>query len=239
MKFAAITLVVVLAVPAAADEIVLKNGARIEGRVVEAGNEVTVVMDAGTITFKRSQVVKIILSPSVLQEFDEKVKQLKADDKDGRYKLALWAKQRELDNRAKRLLEEIVVLDPDHAGARGELGYVKHDGRWMTEDEKRAAEGFIHFRGAWVKQAEAEAVLQREADRATKYAIESEMVSAQKALLEAQADYERAKAESERVRAQIEKDRHDVLNRSTPAVVVWHVHRVGPGNVRCCCNQKR
>lgn len=236
MRYGAVALSLALALPAAADEITLRNGSVIEGRVVVAGDEVTVVMDAGTITFKRSDIRKITLSPSAIQEFDEKVKSLKADDLDGRFKLAIWAKHRELDNRAKRLLEDNLGVDPNHADTRAELGYVKHDGRWMTQDEVRAAQGFVKFRGAWVKQTEAEEILQREKDRAAKLTIESEIVAAQKALLEAQADYERARAASERIRAQIEKERHDILRRQ---VVVYHVHQVGPCSVGCTCNQKR
>jgi hypothetical protein len=201
------------ALPAAADELVLKNGARIEGRITDAGSVVTVEMDMGTVTFRRSEVAKIVLGPSALQEFDEKVRALKAGDVDGRRKLAVWARQRELTNRSRELLQEILVLDPDHAEARADLGYQKHDGRWMTEAEVRAARGLVHFRGAWVKQSEAEAVLQQEADRAARVALESEMVKAQKEVLAAEADYLRAKAEGERIRAQIEEHRREALWR--------------------------
>lgn len=227
MKSAVFTALFALAaLPAAADELFLKNGSRVEGKIVEAGNTVIVEMDVGTVTFRRSEVARIVLGPSALQEFDDKVRALKADDLDGRHRLALWARQRDLGNRARQLLEDIIVSDPDHAAARAELGYRKHEGRWMTEAEVRAAQGLVLFRGAWVKQSEAQAVLQQEAEREGRLALDSEIVKAQKEVMAAEADYLRAKAEAERIRARIEENRQQAL--WTP--VLWgtvcgpHVH---------------
>ncbi len=242
MKYAAVLLSLAAALPAAADEVHLRNGSKIEGRVSQAGDEVVVVMDIGTVTFKRSEVSRVVLGPSTLQAFEEKVRQLQAADVDGRFKLAMWAKQNELANRAQALFKDVLALDAEHAGARGELGYVKHDGRWLTQDEHRAAQGLVNFRGAWIKQTEAEATLQREADRATDAAREAEVARAQVRLLESEAEYNRARAEVERIRAKAEEEEKR-RERERPSwyapVVIYHVHNVGGRMIRCCCNNRR
>ncbi len=223
MRALAVGLALALALPAFADEVVLRNGSRFEGKVKENGDQVVVVMDFGEIAFNRSDVVKIIPGKSSIQEFDSKVTELKSDEIEGRLKLAMWAKNRDLNNRAKALLEEILVINPDHAGARAELGYTKVEGRWLTADEAKAAQGLVKFRGAWVKQSEAEAVLQREADRSVEAARDMELVTAQRRLLEAEADYVKAKAEGERVRTEIERVKQESARRWVP-IMVWYVN---------------
>lgn len=240
MKIATSVAVLLAAVPAWADEVVLRNGGRFEGRVVEAPGSVTVYMDFGSISFPRSEVALIRSGASVIQEFARREAELRAGDAEARYRLALWAKQHDLTNGMRRLLNETLALDPQHEGARTELGYRRHEGRWLTEEEYRAARGEVLFRGAWIKKTEAEAIEQREADRAASVYLETELLKARTMLLAAEADYARAKAEAERVRADIEREKRLAQERlaAVAYVPVYHVHVVNGKNVPCACKPK-
>lgn len=50
--------------------------------------------------------------------------------------------------------ERILSAQPDHERARRELGFVRHEGKWMTEDEFHAATGHVKFEGRWVTLGE-------------------------------------------------------------------------------------
>src|SRR5262245_22656570 len=166
MRYVAAVAVLAAAAGAArADEVVLRNGARFEGQVHESKDSVTVVMDFGSMTFKKIDVARIDRGPSALAEFDAKIAELKADDLDGRYRLAMWARRKLLDQRATRLLEEILERDPEHAGAREALGYTRHDGRWLTEDQVKIQKGLTYFRGGWTSQEMADEIRRIEAER--------------------------------------------------------------------------
>jgi len=166
MRYVAAMAVLAAAAGAArADEVVLRNGARFEGQVQEGKDTVTVVMDIGTMTFKKIDVAKIDRGPSALSEFDAKLAELKADDLDAQYRLAMWARKKLLDQRATRLLEEILERDPEHARAREALGYIRVDGRWLTEDQVKIQKGLVYFRGGWTSQEMADEIRRIEAER--------------------------------------------------------------------------
>ncbi|MHC4860680.1 MAG: tetratricopeptide repeat protein, partial [Planctomycetota bacterium] len=61
-----------------------------------------------------------------------------------------------LDEKAKGVAEEVVRLDPDHAGARKVLGQRKAAGwGWVPEeDAARLKKGLLPFEGEWRKRAE-------------------------------------------------------------------------------------
>jgi hypothetical protein len=215
MKYAPLALALV-ALPVWGDTVHLRNGATLEGKVVEAGDKVVVEMDFGRVTVSKIDVAKIAYDKSPLQELDEKVKAAKMDDPEAVYKIALWAKDRDLGNRAKELLQRVVELSPDHAGARGALGFRKHEGRWLTDDEYFGAIGMVKFRGAWMKSEEVEKIRLAEAEQQSKAASaasENLIRDAQRRVLEAEADLVKAKAETERVRGEIERVRQELRTK--------------------------
>ena len=203
---AALAFLAAAAGAARADEVVLRNGARFEGHVKESGDTVTVVMDFGSMTFKKIDVARIDRGPSALQEFDAKVAELKATDIEGRYRLGVWAKQKQLDQRARRLFEEILAREPDHAGARAELGYRRAGDRWVSEDEWKAEQGLVHFRGEWMKRETADEIRRIEAERAAEMARISAIESMRIRVVEAEAAAYRAQEEAARARAQADYD---------------------------------
>jgi len=163
---------------AQADEVVLRNGARFEGHVKENDKTVTVVMDFGSVTFKRIDVARIDRGPSPITDFDAKLAEVKAEDLDGRCRLAVWAKQRGLDQRAQQLFEDILARNPNHAGAREGLGYKKVDDRWLSEADYKLEQGLVLFRGEWMSRETADGIRLIEAQRAAeiaRIAVEGEM----------------------------------------------------------------
>ena len=194
----ALAMLAVAAGAARADEVVLRNGARFEGQVVEGKDSVTVVMDFGTMTFKKVDVRRIDRGPSAMSEFDAKAAELKSDDLDGKYKLAMWARQKQLDQRAKGLFEEILARDPEHAGAREALGYRRHEGRWMTEDEINLLNGLVYFRGGWMRREVADEIRRLEVERDNELSRIAALQAARLKEIEAETDAQRRLQDADR-----------------------------------------
>jgi len=57
---------------------------------------------------------------------------------DGQVKLANYCARLKLPDAERAHLTQAVALDPDHAEARGRLGFVRVDGNWLSADELRA-----------------------------------------------------------------------------------------------------
>jgi len=226
---AAAVLAAAMAAPAAADEVVLRNGARFEGKVTESEGSVTVAMDFGSITFKKIDVARIERGSTPLSEFETRLAALRDDDVDGRYRLALWARQKELAGRARRLLEEVVAREPEHEGARLALGYRRHDGRWMMEDEVRRAQGYVLFRGEWVLRETADGLRRFEAERAAELARSEELHQLRQRTLEAEAAALLAREEADRARND---------DYYYPRFVVWRTvsfcHRIPKSHGKKC-----
>ncbi len=220
---AAVAILAAAAGAARADEVVLRNGARFEGQVKESGNTVTVVMDFGSMTFKKMDVARIERGVSALTEFDTKVTALKADDLEGKFTLAVWARNKDLHHRARKLFEEVLLRDPDHAGAREALGYRKHEGRWLTDDEIRIERGLVLFRGEWVKREVAEEIRRADAERAAMQARQAEIDLLRVRAAEAEAAAARAREDAERAR--YSRDYDDYYRRPIyfyPFPRYWH-----------------
>lgn len=162
----------VLAAPSLADTVVLKNGGKLEGTVVnEDSSWIELKTRFGTQRINRKDIKEIIAGKTVAQEFEDKKKKLKLDDLDGHVQLALWAKQNKLRREAKDLWEMVVTLEPNHALANRELGRVEYEGEWYTpadlEKKKEAdyrAKGYVKYEGEWIPKSEAQARARAKAD---------------------------------------------------------------------------
>ena len=131
--------VVCLATPVAfGDKLYLKNGNVLEGKLVRetATHYYFKMKGMGEQPIAKSQVVKVERSKSAFDEYAEKKKALAKDDAEGHYQLGLWCKENGLRNEAKAAFEAAVEIDPDHAGAREELGFVKYEGEWITVERR-------------------------------------------------------------------------------------------------------
>ena len=142
---------------AVADEVVLKNGSKLEGAVKEVGNKVIIDVGSGTITVDRSEVASISRPDDLIREFDQRMASLRPDDADGHFQLYLWARKYEgLKSRSERLLRKTIEIDPNYEQGRRALGYVNHKGAWLTQDELKGALGLVRYDGGWVTAETAE-----------------------------------------------------------------------------------
>jgi hypothetical protein len=170
-------LLVLLAVPLAADEIHLKGGGRLTGEIVEQTAEnITVDIGAGRMTVKMSTVVRIDKSTSPLQEYRTRAAGLAAGDVEGWRELARWASNQGLGTQAREAWTRVTAVVPDDAEANRGLGLVQQDGRWMTEEESYLARGFVKFEGEWMAPGEKQAIL---AERQASEAADAQALAAQ------------------------------------------------------------
>ncbi|MBI3096913.1 MAG: FHA domain-containing protein [Planctomycetes bacterium] len=79
---------------------------------------------------------------------DRKRSSLRTNDAAGLYSLARWCGTYGLPKSRLELLDAVLVLDPDHAFARADLGYVSYAGGWRRVEELRA-EGLGCWNGRW------------------------------------------------------------------------------------------
>lgn len=162
MKHAAL---VVLLVPGlvAADEVLLKSGGRLSGVVVD-WNEERVVLETGPgrLVLPTHAVKRVVPRADPLARYAERARRLDERDIEGWLALGLWAREAGLLTQASDALERVVALDPDNALAQEGLGRVRHDGRWLTPEERYRALGYVPFEGGWVTPAEHEAALREQ-----------------------------------------------------------------------------
>ena len=239
MKVFAPALFCLLALPASADIIRLKNGSTIEGKATVSGDTVVIEMDFGTITVQRADVTKITYDVSPLQELEKKIGETKMDDADAVYKLGIWAKEHELEIRSKELFKRVLTLNADHEKARGELGYRKVESRWLSDEEWHAANGEVRHGGAWMKREEVEKLQQAKEESEGRRRMDNRVADAQAELLKAQAELTRAQADSERTRAEIEKEtlKPRVIYVPMAGGGTVHTHTVYGWTYQCCCSK--
>ncbi len=158
---------ILFAASARGDVFELANGGRIEGRLVESGDgaEKTVVVElagGGKLSIARSQIARVDTKSNVEAEYEKRARS-SPDTVAGHWELAQWCSDHKLRNEARRHLERIVELDPNHEEARGLLGFRKKDGQWMTRDDMMDGRGMVMYEGRYVTRQHVE-LLQREKD---------------------------------------------------------------------------
>ena len=85
--------VVCLCVPVArADVVHMKDGRKLEGKVLEVGEKVRLKVKFGVVVLKQSDIVRMDREVDRSQEYEGKVAQLSDDDANGHYELGLWCK---------------------------------------------------------------------------------------------------------------------------------------------------
>jgi len=151
-----------------ADTVTLTNGKVLEGRVTEDGDRVVVEMSQGSVKLNRSQIKSIDTKETPQDEFfrrstdvqkEIKEKELDADAQAEKwFELAEFAAQKQLTRQRAELLKKIILINGDHTGARHALGFVLHDGRWLTRGERNQALGLVKLEGNWVPKEAVEDV---------------------------------------------------------------------------------
>lgn len=142
-----------VAVLESAEIFVLKTGGQVRGDWINRSESprLTFVMRTtagGEIAFKADQVQQVIEQSKDELEY-EKLKPSTPDTIAGHEKLADWCLDHKLIAQRHTHLERILQLDPNHAGARSTLGYVKSNGEWVTREDFMSQKGMIKSHGHW------------------------------------------------------------------------------------------
>ena len=204
--------------PLLADVVYLKGGASFTGRIVEQTEERMVIdIGDGVIGFSMDRVEKIEKGPSPLDEYDARAGKLGPQDVNGWRSLAQWASTKGYSAQARAAYQKVLAAAPDDPEAREALGFLKVDGRWLTEEESYRARGFVRYEGEWMTPAEvqlarADAAKERARDEADKRASDAEFA----------VNMDRLRAEEKEKREQEERDR---MNRNP---VYWGGWGYGP-----------
>ncbi|MCA9316362.1 MAG: HEAT repeat domain-containing protein [Planctomycetes bacterium] len=144
---------------AAADVVTTRDGLRVEGQAsrLEDGRWRVATPD-GEVFLRADDVVAVVEGAAPRARIEERLEGLAADDVAGHYKLALEATAEGQADLARRSLERVLVLDPDHRAARRALGFERVGERWLTHDEACLERGLVLFDGSWRLPAEVEKV---------------------------------------------------------------------------------
>ena len=204
-----------------ADEVHLKGGAMFTGRIVEQTDTmVTIDIGDGEIGVAMTRVENIVKKRSPLDDYDERAAALKANDANGWRDLGRWASQQGLPKQSGQAYQKVLDVVPDDPEARGALGFVLYDGRWMTEDESYESRGYVKFDGEWMTPNQAQTSASVAASEQARQDAEqrADQAEADKMLAESRAD------EAEQ-RARDAEQNQDSWNNQPP--VYWGGWGVG------------
>jgi hypothetical protein len=135
---------------AIADVVTLKDNSVLQGEVIDEGKTLLIKGKYGSIRVDKSKVIDWKNSSPQDDAFKKKKAQLGDKTADARYRLGVWARGKRMDSNAQQSFESVLLLNPDHPGARAALGYVKHQGIWLTQADKARMEGKVKYRGRWI-----------------------------------------------------------------------------------------
>lgn len=97
---------------------------------------------------RRTAAQVIAQRQATLEEY-ERAKSETADTPDAQWQLAEWCRENRLLTQRQAHLERVIELDPEHAAARRALGFQKHSGRWVTQEELMTERGYVRYKGRW------------------------------------------------------------------------------------------
>ncbi len=155
-----------VAVPASADEVFLKSGGRLSGVLIEqSATRVVLQTGPGRVTLLRASIDRVVQKQSALQTHAERAALLQPTDRDGWLELALAAKDQRLETQAREAFLRVLVLDPGNALAQAGIGKIWMNNRWLSEEEAHRARGDVLFEGSWVSPEEREDRIRDQSER--------------------------------------------------------------------------
>lgn len=189
-------LVIGASAPARADVVTLKDGRKVEGAIVERSSLAVIVRQKlGEVRLEQAQIADITEQDDPWDQLQRLRVELGGGTADERYRLAAFAAEHGFEDEARRAHLSVLRVDPDHPGARAALGFVKHEGRWITRADKARAEGLVEHRGQFVTPEE-KARLEAEA----RAEVEAKKLARESAAADARAKREVAKEEERQAR---------------------------------------
>ena len=131
----AMAMLTVASASAVADVVILHDGRMFTGETTTDGQTVTIEMVYGTVSFPMADVAEIQHKATPQEELRSRLALIDPNNPEALYDAAEWAGRHGLRRQSDELLEQVVTLRPDHAGARRALGYVDIDGQWYDIDK--------------------------------------------------------------------------------------------------------
>jgi hypothetical protein len=209
-----------LPLAAAADEIYLKSGGQLSGRIVSRdANMIEVDIGAGRIAVATSTVLRIEEGKSALHEYEEKAGRIPAGDVEAWVALGDWASSRGLGTQAREAYARALSASPNDARANTALGNVQVNGRWVSAEEGYRERGYVRFEGEWITPAEHEAILRERGAEADQERARQADARVQEAEARAQEAEERARAAEAKAQAEQQADE---------GLPLWYGWGVGP-----------
>jgi hypothetical protein len=183
---------------AQADKVFLSGGTVLDGKVERKGGKVIVEGESGTIAVPADSVVKIEKGEAALSRFEAEYATLRPKDVAGRLALADFCRSNDMKSSERRVLLEVIAIEPDNAQARARLGYVKTESGWATEADAMRARGMVMYEGQWMSEG---AVQELERMRA-------QVADAARQQEDAQLSARRAQLDADQAALEAERDRH-------------------------------
>jgi hypothetical protein len=119
-----------------ADEVKLNSGRTLVGVAHDEGHRWMVETRLGDIRVPKSEVASVTPGRTALHEYKERLDNLMCPSAAEVFELARWAQDQGLIRYVNELLTWTIELDPDHREARSLLGFVHHEGQWMTVTQR-------------------------------------------------------------------------------------------------------
>jgi hypothetical protein len=237
MRTPVFLLATLLPAAVSADEVFLKSGGQLSGRIVKrTATEIEVDIGAGHVTVPAAHVVRVEEGRSALHEYQDRAATL-GSDAAGWVALGDWASARGLGTQAREAYTRALGLAPNDPRANAALGRTQVDGRWVSEEEGYRARGYVQYQGEWMTPAEHDAI-QRES--AAEAAREQERQAAEARVREAEARADEAEARAQQAAADQQQQWDDSYpgwygtGYWGPGPVVWPTGRISvrpPGTV--------
>ncbi|MCI0588519.1 MAG: hypothetical protein L0323_16940 [Planctomycetes bacterium] len=133
--------VLLLAGEALGDVVRLKNGGRLEGKVVSQNDtEVVIETSVGRQTIPRADVEAVEIGATPRDEYLERLKKVDKRDLMELADLVDFCKTNNLRKEMKDVYSMILRIDADNEEAREGLGYVKIEGEWVSKARAKELE---------------------------------------------------------------------------------------------------
>jgi hypothetical protein len=148
-----------------ADIVYLKTGGVMRGVIDpsddDAEDSVTMKLLSGAeIELPAEHISSRQVRPLKFEQYEVRAESL-PDTLDAHWKLAEWCRGQKLDEQREIHLEIVLAIDPEHRQAHYGLRHTFYRDQWMTRDEydqTRIADGFVKYKGKWVRADKLESV---------------------------------------------------------------------------------
>ena len=153
---------------ARADTILLVNGGRIEGELLNADESprksyILKTWEGAKLTLTAEEVESVTVSTAAQRAYEAAVVKM-PDTEVAHWEMAQKCELAALKAERESHLEQVLRHNPDHEGARYALGYSRVGGKWQRQEDFLAGQGYVRYRGAWRLPEEIEMEPRQQAD---------------------------------------------------------------------------